>query len=396
MKLLFLSQVLPYPLDAGPKFRSYYVLRYLAQRHRITLVAFTRATDSQEALAHLSQFCESVVPIPLQRSRARDVLDFVRSLVFNRSFLITRDDLAEMDAALARLTQLNHFDAIHADQLSMAHYARRLPVLQRVFDAHNAMWVLLERLAENEPSPFKRIFLRREARLMRSHEARTCAEFDRVITVTDEDRRALTFGVPPPCAPLITIPICIDPSEIQPIPFNPNAADVICVGGMFYPPNVDGVLWFARKVLPLIWATYPTMRFYIVGSRPAAELQSLGEGEPRIVVTGYVPDVKEYLSRAAAFVVPLRTGGGMRVKILDAWAWGLPIVSTTIGAEGIRVRADENLLLADSPGEFAAAVMRLVQNRSFAHHLAENGRSWVAAQYDWRLVYRAFDEIYPS
>src|SRR5581483_1333318 len=236
MHLLFLSQVLPYPLDAGPKFRSYYVLRYLAQRHHITLVAFTRATDSPEAVEHLRQFCESVLPIPLQRSRTRDALDFTRSLLSNRPFLIARDDLAAMDATLAQLTQANHFDAIHADQLSMAQYARRLPSMRRVFDAHNAMWLLVKRLAENSKSPLKRAVLEREARVMRNHEAVTCAEFDRVITVTDEDRRALTFDAPSPRAPLITIPICIDPAESQPIRFNPNATDVICVGGMFYPP----------------------------------------------------------------------------------------------------------------------------------------------------------------
>ncbi len=396
MHILFLSQVLPYPLDAGPKVRSYYVLRYLAQAHRVTLVAFTRATDSPEAIQHLETFCDTVHTVPLTRSRVQDAAHMASSFLQRRPFLIVRDDLRVMDDTLATITKHSIFDAVHADQLAMAHYALRLPKPKKILDQHNAVWTIMERLAENEPAPFKWFVMQREARLLREYEAVTCARFDRVVTVTEEDKRALSFSAHPPRAPLLTIPICIAPDEIAPLPFNPTAQDVICVGGMFYPPNVDGMLWFAREVLPRIWNESPATRFFIVGARPDSQLRALSQTDARIVVTGYVADTNALLERAAAFVVPLRAGGGMRVKILDAWARGVPMVSTIIGAEGIRVRAGENILLADTAEEFARAVLSLIQDRAFAAQMSARGREWVETQYAWQRVYRAWDEIYSA
>lgn len=394
MNILFLSQVLPYPLDAGPKVRSYYVLRALAEKHRVTLVTFTRTNDPPDALAHLASFCHAVYPVELRRSPIRELVAFGTSLVQNRPFLIVRDDLSSMDNKLNEIVRANSFDVVHSDQLSMAHYALRLQVKWRVLDQHNAVWTIMERLAQNEPSVLKRGAIARDGRLLAQYEAETCARFDRVVTVTEQDKQALTFPDYRPQAPIQVIPICIDPDEIAPLDFVPTARDMVCVGGMFYPPNVDGMLWFADRVLPLVWAESPDTRFFVVGARPDARLLDLARQDQRIVVTGYVPDTMEYLKRAAAFVVPLRAGGGMRVKILDAWARAMPIVSTTVGAEGISLVPNENILIADSPDEFARACLRLVQDRIFAGHLAAKGRKWVEAKYNWRTVYRAWDAIY--
>lgn len=396
MNILFLSQVLPYPLDAGPKVRSYYVLRYLAQFHRVTLVTFTRESDSADALAHLETFCHAVYPVPLKRNRARDALYLIKSFVQGRPFLIVRDDLHTMNERLGTLTLAESFDVVHADQLSMALYALRLQVPCRVLDQHNAVWTIMQRLAENETSRLKRAGIMRETRLLKTYEAVTCAQFDHVVTVTEQDRIALTFPDRAPRAPLQTIPICIDPRAIKPLLFNAGARDLVCVGGMFYPPNVDGMVWFVRQVLPLIWKEAPETRMYIVGGRPAPELLALGENESRIIVTGYVSDTNEYLARSAVFIVPLRAGGGMRVKILDAWARGVPMVSTTVGAEGIVFIPNVNILIADTPTEFAQATLRLIQDRIFAMRVAQQGRQWVETHYAWQRVYPAWDTIYAS
>lgn len=395
MNILFLSQVLPYPLDAGPKVRSYYVLRYLAQFHDITLVAFTRATDSAESVAHLASFCRVVRTVPLERSRVQDLRYLVSSFFQGRPFLIARDDLRSMDNILRAETNGRSFDCVHADQLAMAHYALRLPRLKRVLDQHNAVWTIIARLAETEPSVAKRLVMQREARLLRRHEAETCAQFDRIVTVTEQDRQALAFPTHPPRSPLEIIPICIDPFIITPIPFGLHARDVVCVGGMFYPPNVDGMVWFAHRVLPLVWRESPETKFYIVGARPDPQLVALGKSDPRIIVTGYVENTNEYLERAAAFVVPLRAGGGMRVKILDAWARGVPMVSTTIGAEGIEIAEGENILIADTPDEFSRRVLRMIQDRAFAREVVESGYRWVKTRYAWQTVYKAWDSVYP-
>ena len=142
---------------------------------------------------------------------------------------------------------------------------------------------------------------------------------------------------------------------------------------MFWPPNVAGVLWFAREVLPLIWARLPEARFVIVGKNPPEEVQSLS-ADPRIQVAGYVADPLPYLQAADAFVVPLFSGGGMHVKILDAWLWGLPIVSTPLGAEGIDLRDGENILLAADPASFAEATVRLLTDPTLNHRLRTQAR----------------------
>jgi glycosyltransferase involved in cell wall biosynthesis len=168
---------------------------------------------------------------------------------------------------------------------------------------------------------------------------------------------------------------------------------VLHLGTMFWPPNVHGVLWFAHEVLPLVHEQVPEARFVVVGKNPPAEVQVLA-ADPRIEVTGYVADPMPYLEAADAFVVPLHAGGGMRVKIVDGWLWGLPIISTPIGAEGIQVRDGENLVLADDVSAFAKATVRLLTDIELNRKLRTKGRSWVESHYALQAVYRRVEEIY--
>lgn len=397
MKILFLTQVLPFPLDAGPKIRIYYVLRHLARIHDITLLSFIRAGEEQY-VSHLREFCREVETIPMQRSPWRDAAHLMASLWRRKPFLVARDDVAEMRAAVARQVRRTSFDWIHADQLGMAQYALGVHGTRRVLDEHNAVWLIVKRLEQNEPSRLRRLLLHREWQALRRYEAHVIRLFDQVITVTSQDRDALLSLAAPDLAalprPIRIIPICLEPQAIPFAPPTDAAENVVCIGGMFYPPNVDGVLWFARHVLPLIWSARREVKFIVIGARPDARLNALARAEPRIVVTGYVQDPLPYLKSSAAFVVPLRAGGGMRVKILDAWARGIPVVSTTIGCEGIKVRAGENILIADTPDDFARATLELIDNPERRWRLALAGRQWVEQEYDWKTVYRQFDDIY--
>lgn len=398
VNILYLAQVLPYPLDAGPKIRMHYVLRYLAQSHRVTLVAFIRAGE-EKYLPELERLCHAVHVVPMRRSRARDAAHFARSLVSGEPFLIARDSVRAMYDKVAELTARERFDFLHADQLNMAQFAPQVDGSARVLDAHNAVWTIVRRSAENETSFGKRRAMELEWHKLRRYEARTIRRFDHVITVTPQDRDALLSYRDPALgelrSPIQVIPICIDTTEFKAIRREPNARDIVCVGGMFYPPNVDGMIWFCEQVLPLVLKEQPETRFFIVGARPDARLVELARQNPHIVVTGYVEDPTPYLALSAAYVVPLRAGGGMRVKILQAWASGVPIVTTTVGCEGILATDGENLLIADDAPAFARAVLRLITNRALGERLAQAGVRWVAEQYEWRKVYRAFDRLYP-
>ena len=429
MRILYLCQLVPYPPDAGPKVRAYYTLRYLAQRHEVTLVAFTRPDDQAEALERLRTFCAQVYTAPIRRSAWRNSRDLLSSLAAGDSFIIRRDFAAEMASKVDRLLEGGDFDAVHADQLWMAQYAlraKRRPAtgskLQTILDEHNACFQIFQRLAQEESNPLKQALLEREWRRLMDFEARALGQFDRVVTVTDEDRktlqglleRSITAGklVPSIQSPISedqpphfsTIPICVDTEEIQPVRPKTGARDVLHLGTMFWQPNVEGVVWFAREVWPKVREAVPGATFTIAGKNPPGEVRELqamsgprsanSAREPDIRVTGYVADPQPYLEEAGVFIVPLFSGSGMRVKIVDAWRWGLPVVSTRIGAEGIRYIDGENILIAEDAEGFAEAVRRVLTDGELAQRLRSNGRRWVEEHYDWRKVYSAWDEIY--
>jgi glycosyltransferase involved in cell wall biosynthesis len=228
---------------------------------------------------------------------------------------------------------------------------------------------------------------------MARYERRTCLAFDQVVTVTAPDREALLalYRQPPRPAFSAVIPICIDAQAVPPLS-RPAAPGVLFLGGMHWPPNADGVRWFARAALPAIHAAHPAATFYAIGKQPPAELAA----RPNVDAPGYVDDPDAYWAKSQVFVVPLLAGGGMRVKILDAWARGVPVVSTTIGAEGLDYHDGENLLLADTPAAFAQAVNQVLADPALAARLAEAGRRTVAAGYDWRVIYPAWDTVYAA
>ena len=405
MNILFLTQVLPYPLDAGPKVRAYYVLRYLAQHHDVTLVSFVRSTDTPAALEHLRGYCRNIHAVTMQRSRIKDAGFLARSLLAGKPFIIERDASTAMDAMLdAVVQQSGPFDAVHADQLWMAPYALRVcgrapgaATPLTVMDQHNAVYMILHRLADAERNPAKRLLLRHEAGKLARFEVATCHAFDRVTWVTQEDHDAVQHAAQSTDVVVRNdgvLPICGSPEDAPPVVRKPEARRVTFLGGLHYPPNAQGVLWFAEHAFPQILAAQPDALLTVIGKQPPEALRSLGIPARNLEITGYVDDPKPYLAETAAFVVPLLAGGGMRVKIIDGWSWGLPIVSTRIGAEGIEAVDGVNMLLADTSADFATAVIALLTDPAQNAKIAAGGRQWAVERYNWRTVYRGWDRIY--
>lgn len=393
-QILFLSQVLPYPVDAGPKMRSYYVLRHLTQKHKVTLLTFVRDSDRPEDIAHLSELCHAVHTVPMQRNRLRDAGFLLQSLFTQSPFLIVRDHVPAMAAKIRQLASAQTFDAVHVDQLWMAQYAliakkyaSSPPKL--ILDQHNAVYLIPKRLADGETNPLKQKILNRESRLLARYEIDICRRFDHVVWVTREDYQAVTRVSKNGQTPATIIPICADPAQVKPVEPALNHQRITFLGGLHWPPNAQGVVWFAKEVLPLVRQKMPGATLTVIGKNPPPELA--GEG---VEITGYVPDLTPYLAETAVFVVPLHAGGGMRVKILDAWSWGLPVVSTTIGAEGMDVRHQDNILIADTATTFARAVLSLLNNTELARQIGQSGRQTIMQSYNWQTVYTAWDEVY--
>lgn len=408
MRILFLTQVLPYPLDAGPKVRAYYVLRHLAQKHTITLVSFVRPTDTRDAINHLSQFCARIHTVTIERGRWRDGQYMLRSLLTNKPFLIIRDQQPAMSARLASIIREEQFDAIHADQLWMAPYALATKALApyqpapiTVLDQHNAVFMIPRRMSSSAQNPLKRQLLNLEATKLARYEREVCSQIDKVVWVTQDDydavarSRAGTVAPQPPRNSGV-IPICTESDADELLPRSPNANRVTFLGGLHYPPNAEGVMWFANEVFPSVLANVPNARLTVIGKQPPAALADCNIPAANLDVTGYVDDPRPYLSETAAFIVPILAGGGMRVKILDGWKWGVPVISTTIGAEGIQVTPTQDILIADNAKDFATATVSLLRDSRAGKVLAGAAQATLSRAYNWQSVYRGWDSVYAS
>jgi glycosyltransferase involved in cell wall biosynthesis len=403
MNILFLTQILPYPPNAGPRVKTWHVLRYLAERgHKVTLVSFIRP----EELAYIEdvkQVCQAVHTIPISRSRLTDLGYLIRSQFTGRPFLIERDDIAEFRHLIDGIMASEQIDIIHADQLTMTQFA--LPYAQLsngkpvlIFDAHNAVWAITERMKENAPFYFQ-LPLMLETHRIKHYEGDIIRKFQVTLAVTEPDRKALIKAMdgdgPAADARIAVIPIAVDTAELQPVERKAGSFKILTMGTLHYPPNADGIRWFVEKVFPLIRLKTPEARLTIIGKSPPKDFLKLakqpGSG---IVVTGFVPELDPYFAESALAVIPVRAGGGMRVRILEAFARAMPVVTTTVGLEGIEARPGEDVLVADSPAQFADSVIRLLSDRDLQAKLARNGRCLAESRYEWQIVLKDLDSIY--
>jgi glycosyltransferase involved in cell wall biosynthesis len=407
MKILFLTQIVPFPPDAGPKVKTWHVLRALTgQGHSVTLVSFVRPEEEQHIPA-LRKICEAVHVVPIRRSRVADFGYMLRSYLTKRPFLIERDDLPLMQELINKLVQEQDFDFIHADQLTMVQFAirgasvspNRKPKV--IFDAHNAVWTIVERMQENARWFLKPV-LGIEARRVKRYEGELLKTVDHVLAVTDVDRagleEALRFAQVKEheqVAPIAVIPIAVDTQQLRPIRRKPGSKSIVTLGTLHYPPNADGIRWFFMEVFPLIRQRVPDAILTIIGKNPPPDFVDHAISHSEMIrLTGYVPELAPHLEQSALMVVPVRAGGGMRVRILEAFAYAMPVVTTTIGLEGIHAKPEQDVLVADTAADFAERVIELLEDVSLQEKLSSNGRQLAEAKYDWQVVLSAMNPIY--
>lgn len=407
MHILFLTQILPYPPDSGPKVKTWHVLKYLSnQGYRITLVSFVRS-EEEPFVENLKEYCFQIHAIPLKRSRLLDIGYLLRSYFSGRPFLVERDDSTAMRSLIREVVASDPVDAIHADQLTMAQFA--LPYRNRngrpvlIFDAHNAVWTIVERLNATLPM-YYRIPLIFEAGRVKAYEARIVHEFSRTLAVAEPDAQALREAlkeqypaIPVEEAPIRVIPIAVDMETAHLIQPLAGSFNILTMGTLYYPPNADGIRWFLLDVFPIVRRALPQATLTIVGKTPPADfLQAAKESNGSIVVTGYVPKLDPYYANASIAVIPVRAGGGMRVRILEAFARGMPVVTTTVGLEGIDAKPGSDVLVADSPNDFAQSTIQLLSDGELQARLSANGRHLAKEKYDWQVVLRQLEEMYQS
>ncbi len=409
MHILFLTQIIPYPPDAGPKVKTWHVLRYLSDLgYKITLVSFMRP-EEEPYLGALRQVCASLHTIPIRRSRVADAGYWLQSQWTRRPFLVERDDSKHMRHLIQTIVETEQVDFIHADQLTMAQFAlppralngkaKNWPAL--IFDAHNAVWTILDRMVQNMPW-FIRPVVALEAHRVKQYEAMIVNAFDHTLAVTEIDHQALRQAIaettpnPPSRDDKITVvPIAVNTAQLLPVARDHASKNILTLGTLHYPPNADGIRWFLTEVFPRVRQAIPDATLTIIGKNPPQDfLTAAAQAPDAITVTGYVPDLEEHMQKAALMVVPVRAGGGMRVRILEAFSRAMPVVTTTIGLEGIDATLDRDVLVKDTEQDFAEAVIRLLQDQNMQAQLAHNGRKFVEAEYDWHVVLGKMDAVY--
>jgi len=407
MNILFLTQILPYPPDAGPKVKTWHVLQALVrQGHSIYFVSFVRPEEIEHVPA-LEEICQEVHVVPIRRSRIADIGYMIRSYLTNRPFLVERDDLPAFQDVVNKLVRKQQIDFIHADQLTMVQFAIRGASISQdkkpkvVFDAHNAVWTVVKRMRENVPWYLKPV-LDIETNRVKRYEGELLKRVDHVLAVTDVDRASLEEALKfakvarkENISPITVIPISVNTQQLQPIKREPDSMNIVTLGTLHYPPNADGIRWFVEEAFPLIRAKMPEVKLTIIGKNPPKDFLKLAnEPNSGVDVTGFVPELDPYFEESALTVIPVRAGGGMRVRILEAFAYAMPIVTTTVGLEGIQAQPGKDVLVADDPGDFADAVIRLLTDKSLQEQLSANGRHLAEMKYDWQVTLKDLEKVY--
>jgi polysaccharide biosynthesis protein PslH len=410
-RVLFLAPQLPIPPQAltgsvqGTTIRNYNLLAGLAQRHTVDLVTFLPPGISANSVDLLRPYCGKIVALP---QPARKMSARARDTLFS-----TMPDMAlrlhspEMHAVLLDLVSApgEGYDVVEVEGIEMAPYMLALqrdwlgPRPRFVYDDHNAEYVLQQRAFTTDVRQPKRWIAAGYSliqwRKLTAYERRACRAADRVAAVSDVDRDALLRL--DPSLDVTVIPNGVDLDFYRP-GITPRLSgmgpdSLVFTGKMDYRPNVDAVTWFADAVFPLIQTQAPTALFYVVGQQPSPRVAALAE-RPGIVVTGKVPDTRPYIAGAGVFVIPLRIGGGTRLKVLEAMAMGQALVSTRLGCDGFRFTDGCEVAYADEPRSFADGVVRLLRDRREAARLGQAARTFVEAHYGWDAIVPQLEALY--
>jgi sugar transferase (PEP-CTERM/EpsH1 system associated) len=387
MNLLFVTATLPYPPTDGVKIRIWSLLRRLQRRHRMTVLSLVGPTDDIACLDELRGQGLEVVAIP--RASHYAAANLVRGAVGSVPFPILNYETPRMtDELTARLAR-NAYDVIQVENLHVAQYAlsAKVPTVLDLFGVESAV---MARYAERAGHPLRRAYAGLTARKLARYERQVCPRFTACLAVSDEDRRLLQgAGI----EKVTVIPNGVDVEAFQPDPACEVAGRLVFTGRMDYHANVDGMAWFCREIWPRVRAARPNLQLQIVGGHPTPEVQQLAR-HPGVEVTGFVKDVRPYLAQATVAVVPLRVGGGTRLKILEMLAMGKTVVSTSIGAEGLAVSPGRELLIGDGPEGFAAQIERGFADPALRQRLATAGRRLVETEYDWEAIARRLEDVY--
>jgi glycosyltransferase involved in cell wall biosynthesis len=388
MRILCLSAWWPEPADNGSRLRIAHLLRALAQEHEVHLVALSQEPTHGLEHSNTDAQCASV-HVVFQRDRPLRQVDRIASLWRSKPASVRVSWNSVFAAHVQERAQTTRPDIVVAFQLGVAPYVCRIPQIPRVLEELEVAY-LLEQYTR-QPQDLRRLRAWLTWTKHRRYVSRLLRNFD-VCTVASVREQQLAQSLVSQPINLVVVPNGTDVAECSGPWSQPEPDTLIYPGALSYDANFDAMAYFVGSIFPQIKATRPNVRLRITGKvdpNRRAALPSIDGVE----FTGYVPDVRPVIARSWCEVVPLRIGGGTRLKVLEALALGTPVVSTTKGIEGLDLDPDQHVLVADTPGEFAAATVRLLGDASLRARLAAAGRQVVATHYDWRAIGRRLNDL---
>jgi glycosyltransferase involved in cell wall biosynthesis len=393
MKLLWVKADFLHPTTRGGEIRTLETLKRLHSRHEIHYVALRQLDHGNaEGIERSSEYCTRAYAIPHQvpdKSSLGFAVQLARGLVSPMPVAVSRYRSRGMQQKIEELVREQVFDCIVCDFLFPA---QNIPKLSScVLFQHNVEAVIWKRRAENARNPIERFYLQQQARRMYKYERETCREVKRIIAVSGTDAAVMReeYGA----QQVRTTPTGVDLEYFCAPTAAPRTTDLVFVGSMDWAPNIEGAEWFVREVLPLIRKQKPDCSVSFAGRKPARSILDLAAADPLVVVTRTVPDIRPHLWGATVSIVPLLTGGGTRLKIFEAMAARIPVVSTTIGAEGLPVEHGEHLYLADDPQSFAARCLELMETPEMHSRLACAGWRLVSSRFSWDAAAQEFERL---
>ncbi|MBI1749148.1 MAG: glycosyltransferase [Acidobacteria bacterium] len=383
-----------FPADAGGKIRTLNIFSRLADRVEIHAVSLADRERDAGPIAEMRKLFRSCTPVFWNETTTFSPAFYFKFLASRASrfpYFLEKYCVPEFRAAIEQVATREKCDVVLADFLQTAGAILDSPLRPRVIFQHNVEYVIRKRHWERETNALRKWLLRAEWEKAQAIEGEVCRTFDHVITVSEDDRRIIEgeFGV----QHVSDLPTGVDLEFFRPQAAERRRGNLVFVGSMDWHPNEDGIFWFVREVWPRVRREAPHASLTVVGKNPSARLKALAAEDAWVEITGTVEDVRPYLARAEAAVVPLRIGGGTRIKIFEAMSMERAVVSTTLGAEGLPVAPGRDILLEDEPEGFARAVTFLLGDASRRDAVARAAREKVVRDHGWESVAAKMEEI---
>lgn len=394
MRILFLSTKGPLPTNDGHSLRTFNLLKQVATVHQIHLVSFVKFPEEYRYIEGMRHICQSVHYIRLWANISKVSFGWVlaRSVGSREPFVALKYYQNEMRRTIQGILRSERIDLVHVDMLPVAVYLDYFLGIPVVLNAHNVETLLLARQVENERSAVKRFYLRAQQEKLQRFECMVANRVNHVITCSENDREGFTSFANG--TPVTVVPNGVDVDYFSPSNVIEEVDDkIVFVGGLNWFPNVDGLKWFDEMVLPLIIRKRPAVRIHVIGR---CEQNFVATHREHFLLEGLVPDIRPHLESASVVIVPLRVGGGTRLKILDAMSMSKAIVSTTVGAEGLGASDGANLVVRDDARDFAEGVIQLIENRAMRERIKYEAREFVMRSFQWADIGMRLRQVYET